>query len=108
MKIQIDQVVRDAEGDVLLQDLRDAMGNLLPEHARPQVTLKTVSIISILAPVKEDEEQAKMLKYEIWKKLKDATEEVDLKAEEITLLKKVIAKFQPQLIMGQCFEMIEK
>ena len=39
---------------------------------------------------------------------KTAKEEVELKSEEITFLKKWIGEFQPQLVYGQCYDLLEK
>lgn len=90
------------------QELQDQDGKSIPGANNKNVTLKEVCITSILSPIQGDEEQSKMTKYIMFKKFRDAEIEVDLIAEEIVVLKKAIAHFQPQLIMGQCFEMIEK
>jgi hypothetical protein len=95
MKIKINQKLKDKDGKEIV------------ETPNPALTLRDVSVISILNPKQGDDEQVKAEKYSIWKKLRDSKTEVELTAEEITLLKKCIAYFQPQLIMGQCFEMIE-
>ena len=71
------------------------------------VTVKDVIIQSLLSPVQEDKQEDKWLKYEIYKKVKEAVSEVDLKTEQITIIKKAIGKFQPPLILGQTFEIIE-
>ena len=90
------------------EELKDAQGKSIPGERGEVITLKEVCIVSILSVVQGDDQQTKMLKYDLFKKLREATVEVDLTAEEITVVKKAIAHFQPQLIMGQCFEMIEK
>jgi hypothetical protein len=97
MKLKINQELKDAEGK-----------SIIAAEGRPKLLLKDVCITSILSPIKDDDEKTKFNKYEIFKKLRDVKTEVELTAEEIALLKKCIAFFQPQLIMGQCFEMIEK
>ena len=73
----------------------------------PPMTLKDICIGSILTPIEGDDEKKKFEKYEIFKKIRDAKAETELKAEEIVVIKKAIGKFQPPLIMGQCFEMLE-
>jgi N6-adenosine-specific RNA methylase IME4 len=97
MKLKINQELKDAEGK-----------SIIAIEGKPKLLLKDVCITSILSPIKDDDEKLKFNKYEIFKKLRDSKAEVELTAEEIALLKKCIAFFQPQLIMGQCFEMIEK
>ena len=72
------------------------------------LTLKDVCITSILTPVEGDGEKQKWEKYEIFKKLVEPTTLVELKAEEIAVIKKAIGRMQPPLIMGQCFELLEK
>lgn len=72
------------------------------------LTLKDVCINSILSPIQEDDQKAKYEKYELYKVLRDAKAEVELAAEQIVLLKKCVGKFQPPLVMGQVFDMLEK
>jgi len=74
----------------------------------PPLTLKDVCISSILSPIEGDDEKKKFEKYEIFKKIRNGKTEVELKAEEIVVIKKAIGKFQPPLILGQCWEMLEK
>lgn len=96
MKIKINEKLKGIDGkDIALNNA-------------PAITLKDVSITSILTPVQEDGEKLKFEKYEIYKLLRDAKIEVTLTAEQITIIKKAVGKFQPPLIMGQCFEMLEK
>lgn len=78
------------------------------QNIAPPMTLKNVCITSILTPTEGDDEKKKFEKYEIFKKLRDAKEDVTLTAEEIAVVKKGIGKFQPPLILGQCFELLEK
>ena len=77
---------------------------------RKVLTLKEVCIQSILAPTQGDTEKTKLEKWDLFKKLRDNKdmELMDLKAEEIVLIKKAIGIMQPPLIMGQAFEMLEK
>jgi len=95
MKVKISQTLQDVEG----QPLKGEKGKPL--------TMRDVCINSLLTPVQGDEEKAKWEKYEIYKKLRDAKDEVELKSEEITLLKKSVGKIQPPLLMGQVYDMIE-
>lgn len=72
------------------------------------LTLKDVCVSSILTSAGEDTEKEKWGKYEIFKKLRSAKEQVELTVEEIVVIKKAIGKLQPPLILGQCFELLEK
>jgi hypothetical protein len=83
----------------------------LPSKAEfgPYLTLKEICIRSILSPIETDKDMEKMTKYDLFKKFRDCkTNEIDLKAEEVVLLKKAIGKFQPPLILGQCYELLDK
>ena len=91
----------------LNQEMQDEFGMPVIEGGRPALTLRDVIVSSILAPVREEEEKPKQEKWEIFKKIRDVKVEVDLKAEEITIIKKCIAKFQGQLFMGEAHEMLE-
>jgi hypothetical protein len=95
MKIVINQELKDMHGIVILNENKSAL------------TLKDICSISILNPVQGDDEKTKLMKYDIFKKLRSAKVEVNLIVEEIALIKKCISHFQPPLIMGQCFEMLE-
>ena len=66
-----------------------------------QLTVKDVIIQSLLSPVNEDKQEEKWHKYEVYKKVKEALDEVELKTEDVTLIKKMIGRFQPPLILGQ-------
>lgn len=96
MKIKIDEKLRNIDGSDIV------MGNA------PAMTLKEICITSILSPIQDEDEKKKYEKYEIFKLLRDAKSEVTLTAEQITVVKKAIGKFQPPLIMGQCFDLLEK
>lgn len=72
------------------------------------LTLKDVCINAVLTPVQgEEDPKKKFTKYEIYKKLQDATKEVELTVEEVATIKVCIGKFNPPLILGQCFELLE-
>lgn len=97
MKIVITHAMKDVTGE----DIKKPDGNIL--------TLKDVIITSVLSPVQGDDEKVKFDKYEIYKKVKDDHPEgdVELTVEEIALIKKCIGQWQPPLILGQAFEMLE-
>lgn len=72
------------------------------------LTLKDVSIAAALTPVQEDDFKKKMEKYEIFKKLQSASEDVELTVEEIAIIKAASGKIHPPLVCGQVCEMLEK
>ena len=97
------------------QELQNQFGKPFKAAGLPAMTLRDIIVDCILATERNpntgqlmpEEEKPKLEKWEIFKKLRNQRKEIDLKAEEITLIKKCIIKFQPQLIMGQTLEMIE-
>ena len=96
MKIAINQPIIGINGKEIIN----------PDNSK--MTLKDVCVQSILTPAEGDDEKKKFEKWEIYKKLRDAQTGVELKIEEVGLIKKCIGKLQPPLVMGQCFEMLEK
>lgn len=96
MKVKINQKLMGSDGEPLQKEKGQA------------ITFKDIAIHSILSPVQGDDEKKKWDKYEIYRKLQDAKgAEVELKTEEVAILKLAIGKIQPPLIMGQCWEIIE-
>ena len=96
MKIKINQKLVGVNG----KDIQTPESNAM--------TLKDVCIGSLLTPVQEDKEKEKFDKYTIYKKINTSKSEVDLTIEELAIVKKAIGKFQPPLILGQCWELIEQ
>jgi hypothetical protein len=96
MKVKINQQLKGAD-DKPLQS----------EKGQP-ITFKDIAVHSILSPIQGDDEKKKYEKYEIYRKMRDAKgDEVELKTEELNILKQAIGKVQPPLVMGQCWDMIE-
>jgi hypothetical protein len=95
MKIKINQALMDVDGKTPVKE----DGKI--------VTLKEACIGAILAPTKEDDQKKKFEKWEVFKKLRDAGEEVDLTADEIAMIEKCSGQIHHPLIYGQCYEMLE-
>lgn len=95
MKVNITEKLKDIDGIKPLKD-RNA-----------DVTMKEILINAVLVPIQEDKQDEKWIKYEIFKKIRDANEYADLTAEEIALIKKCVGKVSPPLIMGQVWEQLE-
>jgi hypothetical protein len=72
------------------------------------LTLKEVCIAAVLTPMEGEDQKKKFEKWEIYKKLRDSVETVELSVEEISAIKASIGKFYPPLILGQSFEMLEQ
>ena len=96
MKIKINQKLKDSDDKDII------IGN------RPAMTLRDVIVSSILNPAEKETQEQKYEKYSLFKKLKDAKDEVELKIEDIALIKKAIGEIQPPLVLGQCWDLLEK
>jgi len=95
MKIKINTALIGANNE----ELKGEKGRTL--------TVKDVCVNSLLIPQQSDNEKTKWEKYEIYRKIKDSKDDVELKTEELLVLKKAIGATQPTLIMGQVWELIE-
>ena len=96
MKVKINQILVSEDGKTPLV-----------EKNKP-LSLKQVCIASVLNPVKEDDFNKKIEKYNIWKRLLASNDNVDLSSEEITILKQSIDKCFAQIVLGQAVEMLEQ
>jgi len=101
MKVNINQKLLGVDGVEVLKG----------EKGTP-LLLKDICISSLLTPNQQDDERKKWEKYDVFKKLRDAVNKdgdiwVELKSEEITMLKQALGKTQTPLIMGQCWEYLE-
>lgn len=95
MKIKINQNLIDVDG---VQAIKEN-GKI--------VTLREICIAAVLTPVQEDDQKKKFEKWEVFKKLRDSGEELELTADEIAMIEKCSGKIHPPLIYGQCYEMLE-
>jgi hypothetical protein len=75
-----------------------------------ELTFKDVFIGSLLAPVQQinqngvqvgDGYETKLEKYNLFVKVRDSGDEIELNTKQIQLLKSAIGKTQPPLILGQ-------
>ena len=96
MKVKINEKIKGLDGVETLKGEKNR-----------DLLLRDICINALLTPDQQDDEKKKWEKYEIFKKIRDSKSDVELKAEEITTIKKAIGKLSPPLIMGQCFELIE-
>ena len=96
MKINFDQALKALDGQPIMNETQ-------------QVTLKTVTVNSLLALFQDEqnlsgEEKAK--RYVLATRIY-ANPDIDLVAEEIALIKKLIGKMYAPLIVGQCFNILD-
>jgi hypothetical protein len=76
---------------------------------KPDLTLRDICINSLLSVQQEDKEKEKFERFEIFQKIKKPDDEgfVELTTNEIVVIKKVVGIFQPPLLLGQAFNMLE-
>jgi len=102
MKIDFTQTLKTMSGEV--------MKDMDEKNEAVDATLKMAVVNALLAPQKEQESGVdKIKKYELAKMVFKAEGEVDVTAEDITLIKKAVEKaFPSPIIVGQVNEMLEK
>lgn len=99
MKINTNQVLKSLSGEVLKD--RDDKGQAI------DATLKVAIVNALLAPMqKEEAGTIKIKKYELAKRIYQ-NDEIDLTAEEITLIKARVGEVYPPLLVGQMNEILE-
>jgi len=69
-------------------------------------TLKMAIVNGLLSPVQNEKGVEKVKKYELARKVY-SSDEVDLTAEEITLIKERVGETFAPVIVGQCWEALE-
>lgn len=102
MKINVNQVYKSLEGEVVKQDV---------DGKTIDMTLKVSAVTALLTPTGKEEisGEEKATRFLLAERLtKDVKGEVDLKIEEIALLKKLIGVLYSPLIVGQAFRFLEQ
>jgi hypothetical protein len=97
MKIKINEKLKGVDGVEVLKGDKGV-----------PLTFKDICINALLTPEQGDDDKKKWEKYEVFKKVRDAKDTLELKVEDITLIKKCIGKTSPPLVMGQCWEILER
>ena len=113
MKINLKQALRSFEGEVLKKPVqtekKDKRGQ--PVIERRDMTLGTVCIDSLQAIYQDEknlEAEEKMRRFVLAEEIYLADEEMDIKDDQVVLLKKVIDKaFPSMLVVGQAYRMLE-
>lgn len=99
MKINVDEKLKTMDGQIMMDN--DGKGNAI------EASLKTLLVNAVLAPTEKELGVDKVRKYELAKMLFKGGE-VDLTAEDITLIKKQVGENFAPIVVGQVFEMLEK
>lgn len=95
-----------------LTELTDLDGSPITDKDKP-VTLKTISLTALLAQYADEQAlsgEDKMKRFQIAEKIAAANADdphIDLKAEEIAEIKKLIGKGFGPLIVGRCFNTLD-
>lgn len=91
------------------QPILDEQDEQIKVPGKPNLTLRDVCVNSLLSNQQEDKEKEKFERYEVFQKIKKADKDgmVDLSTEEIVIIKKAVGVFQPPLLLGQAFNMLE-
>ena len=84
----------------------------IPQEKGGNMTFRDVCIRSMIAVMydergKPEDDKHKLEKWDIYKLFRDAKGEVELSIEQMAILKKWIGYWQPQMIMGQSYEILE-
>lgn len=94
MKIDLNKELLDFDKE---SPLKDDKGVVL--------TLKAVCISSLLTPMQDDDFTKKMEKFRIYEKIISVSE-CDLTAEEIVVIQNAMGKVHFQLVLGQCYKLL--
>lgn len=96
MKINFDAALLDLKGE----EMKDG---------ETAVTLKTVAVNALFAPFPDEREidgNEKAKRFNLGLRI-DAGGEIEVSAEEISLVKKLIGKAFPVLVVGRAYQLIE-
>lgn len=72
-----------------------------------EITLKTVIQDALLFPKENEDGKSKYVRYDLFKRIMEVEESIELESEEIASIKKLIGEIKPPLIMGQAWDMLE-
>ena len=105
MKIDFSIVLKDLRGD----PLKDAEGK--DTWSADMLTLGSVAANALLAPAGQGEKltgQVQLYRFQLATRIFAATEPLDLKAEDVVVIKNQIAANYLPLASGQAWEIIER
>lgn len=97
MKVKLNEELKSVDG---IEPLKGDKGRAL--------TFKDICVNAVLTPADGEDEKKKYERWELFKKIRDAHDEVMLSVEEVSLIKKAIGRINPPLVMGQCWDLLEQ
>ncbi len=92
------------------RQLIDLDGKEIQDEAGRPATLRTVAVNALVATFQDEASlpgEEKLKRWGLALKIKDSPDPVELSAEEITLVKKLIGKGYGTIVVGQAWQMIE-
>lgn len=98
MKINVNHVLKTIDG----QSMKDNVNGEAID-----ATVKMAIVNAVLSPVDKETGVKKLEKYQLAQKVYNADGEVELSAEEISLIKKQVGEVFPPIIVGQVFNLLE-
>ena len=114
MNIKISTVLHNVYGDPLKSQRVKPQTPKEVEEKKPKekedLTLKDVVVNALLAEFPDEKDltgENKLMRYRLAMKIMDAKIEVDLVAEEIVLIKGLVAKAYASIVAGQAWQMLE-
>jgi len=97
MKIDFTKQLKDLDGKTIVE--KDGA-----------ITLKSICINSLMANYQDEKNlsgEEKFKRYELAMKISENGKDVDLKAEDISLIKQLVGKAFTPLVVGQTYKMLE-
>ena len=106
MKRNFNTTLKTLDGKPIKEQYVDADG----KTADRDVTLSTVAVNALLAGYEDERNLAgddKVKRFKLAQLINDADGEVEVTAEQVSLLKTLIAKGYTPLVVGQAYEILE-
>ena len=111
MKVDFSPELKNLDGETLKERLPVdvPLDGKVTKWEFKLVTLKYLSVNALLGIDNEEkiDGNEKLDRYRLAMKINEATGPIELKAEEIAKIKKLIAKGSGPLVVGQAYEMLE-
>lgn len=110
MNVNLNTVIKDDKNKVIMEqpEVKDEDGNIVKEGK--ELTVRTLLVRSLLAFSEQEKVPAekKYEKYKMAMRLQDADSAINLKSEEISMLKITVGESFPNpLIVGRVWDILE-
>jgi hypothetical protein len=110
MKIDFMQTFKTLEGKEMLRYNRrlSSEGEIPPVDSDDTLTLKHVCCNALLAEDDKADGKEKARRYKLAIQIYDAKEALGLPIDDIAIIKKLIGKIYPPIIVGQAFDIFDR